>query len=113
MQARAMKPSREDRINLAIVNGCVTLALVLVAYPLYFVLIASVSDPAAIYAGNVWLWPRGLTFAGYERIFATASIWRGYANTIFYAVLGTLLNIAMTVTVAYPLSSRRFSGATC
>ena len=63
-----------------------------------------------IYAGRVWLWPRGLTFAGYERIFNTGPIWRGYANTIFYAVFGTLLNIAMTVTVAYPLSTRRFSG---
>ena len=110
MQPGAIRPSRADRINLAVINVCVTLALVLVAYPLYFVLIASVSDPVAIYAGRVWLWPRGLTLAGYERILGTASIWRGYANTIFYAVLGTLLNIAMTVTVAYPLSTRRFSG---
>ena len=110
VQTGAIKPSREDRVNLAVINGCVTVALVLVAYPLYFVLIASVSDPVAIYAGRVWLWPRGLTLAGYERIFNTASIWRGYANTIFYAVLGTLINIAMTVTVAYPLSTRRFSG---
>lgn len=110
MRAGAIRPSGADRINLAVINGCVTLALLVVAYPLYFVLIASVSDPVDIYAGRVWLWPRGLTFAGYERIFNTGSIWRGYANTIFYAVFGTLLNIAMTVTVAYPLSSRRFSG---
>ena len=110
MRAGAIRPSGADRINLAVINGCVTLALLVVAYPLYFVLIASVSDPVDIYAGRVWLWPRGLTFAGYERIFNTGPIWRGYANTIFYAVFGTLLNIAMTVTVAYPLSSRRFSG---
>lgn len=110
MRAGAIRPSGADRINLAVINGCVALALVVVAYPLYFVLIASVSDPVDIYAGRVWLWPRGLTFAGYERIFNTGPIWSGYANTIFYAVFGTLLNIAMTVTVAYPLSSRRFSG---
>lgn len=110
MRAGAIRPSGADRINLAVINGCVALALLLVAYPLYFVLIASVSDPVDIYAGRVWLWPRGLTFAGYERIFNTGAIWRGYANTIFYAVSGTLLNIAMTVTVAYPLSTRRFSG---
>lgn len=110
MRAGAIRPSGADRINLAVINGCVALALLMVAYPLYFVLIASVSDPVAIYAGRVWLWPRGLTFAGYERIFNTGAIWRGYANTIFYAVFGTLLNIAMTVTVAYPLSTRRFSG---
>lgn len=109
MTATSIKPSREDRFILTLVNVTLTIGLVLVAYPLFFVTIASVSNPNDIYAGRVWLWPRGLTLAGYERIFNTSSIWTGYVNTIIYAVAGTIVNIFMTVTIAYPLASKRFS----
>ncbi len=95
-----------DIVNYAIL-GLVALA---VLYPLYFVVIASFSDPDAINTGRVLLWPVGFNTMGYEKIFADAKIWRSYSNTIFYTVLGTAINIFLTMMLAYPLSRREFCG---
>ena len=93
-----------DIVNYAIL-GLVALA---VLYPLYFVVIASFSDPDAINTGRVLLWPVGFNTMGYEKIFADAKIWRSYSNTIFYTVLGTTINIFLTMMLAYPLSRKEF-----
>lgn len=90
--------------------GFLTVGMLLILYPLFFVLIASVSDPNAIYAGQVWLFPKGLTFDGYERIFNDASIWRGYANSLLYAVVGTAISVTLTLFAAYPLSRKDMIG---
>lgn len=86
------------------------LAALLVLYPLYFIAIASFSDPDAINAGHVILKPIGLNTLGYSRIFADAKIWTAYKNTLIYTVFGTALNVFMTMIFAYPLSRRNFSG---
>ena len=86
------------------------LAALVVLYPLYFVVIASFSDPDAINTGRVVLWPVGFNTMGYEKIFADAKIWRSYSNTIFYTLLGTTINIFLTMMFAYPLSRREFFG---
>jgi len=80
-----------------------------VMYPLYYCVIASFSDPAAIYSGRVIFWPADFTLAGYERIFDYPALWNGYMNTILYVVFGTVLALFLTMTVAYPLSRKRFS----
>jgi len=90
--------------------GSLTIGMLLILYPLFFVLIASVSDPNAIYAGEVWLFPRGFTFDGYERIFNDASIWRGYANSLLYATVGTAISVTLTLFAAYPLSRKDMIG---
>lgn len=87
-----------------------TIGMLLVLYPLFFVLIASVSDPNAIYAGDVWLYPKGLTLDGYQRIFNDSAIWIGYANSLLYAVAGTAISVALTLFAAYPLSRKDFIG---
>jgi putative aldouronate transport system permease protein len=87
-----------------------TIGMLLILYPLYFILIASVSDPNAIYAGDVWLFPKGLTLDGYERIFNDSSIWLGYANSLLYAVVGTVIGVSLTLFAAYPLSRKDFVG---
>ncbi|GJM78829.1 hypothetical protein HMSSN139_13250 [Paenibacillus sp. HMSSN-139] len=87
-----------------------TVVMLLVLFPLYFVLIASFSDPNLIYSGEVWLYPKGLTLDGYERIFNDSSIWLGYANSILYAGLGTLIGVAVTVFAAYPLARKDLVG---
>lgn len=87
-----------------------TVIMLLVLYPLYFVLIASFSDPNYIYSGEIWLFPRGFTLDGYERIFSDSSIWIGYANSILYASLGTLIGVAVTVCAAYPLARKDLAG---
>ncbi|MGO4183403.1 carbohydrate ABC transporter permease [Paenibacillus sp. MCAF9] len=87
-----------------------TIIMLLVLYPLYFVLVASLSDPNYIYSGEVWLFPKGFTLDGYERIFSDSSIWIGYANSILYATLGTLIGVTVTVFAAYPLARRNLAG---
>ncbi len=84
------------------------IAAFLVLYPLYFIVIASVSDPNAINTGRVLFWPVGFNTTGYEKIFADASIWNAYKNTIIYTVVGTAINIVMTMLFAYPLSRKEF-----
>ena len=83
---------------------------VLVLYPLYFIVIASFSDPDAINTGQVVFFPKGFNTLGYQRIFENTKIWRAYGNTIFYTFVGTAINIIMTMLFAYPLSRKDFSG---
>lgn len=80
----------------------------LVLYPLYFIVIASISDPVAINSGKVWLFPQGINFDGYKKIFSDTKIWTAYNNTIFYTVVGTTINIILTMLISYPLSRKNF-----
>lgn len=80
------------------------LLLLIVAYPLYFIVIASISDPAMVINGEVWIWPKKINLAGYEELFKVNRIWVGYRNTVLYAVVGTLVSMVVTVPVAYALS---------
>lgn len=82
----------------------------MIIYPLYFIIIASFSDPNRIYAGDVWLWPRDITFEGYQRIFGDSAIWIGYKNSIVYAVLTAIIGTALAIMAAYPLSRKDFYG---
>ena len=80
--------------------------VVVIVYPLYFVLIASVSDPMAVHRGETFLWPVDVNFIGYEEIMKTRSIWTGYRNTVFYTIGGTVVNITLTLTCAYALTKK-------
>ena len=104
------KRSKED-IFFDIFNYAVLgIITVLVLYPLYFIVIASFSDPDAINTGQVVFFPKGFNTLGYQRIFENTKIWRAYGNTIFYTFVGTAINIIMTMVFAYPLSRKDFSG---
>ena len=72
------------------------------------VLSASLSDPQAVIGNQVWLWPVQPTLRGYAAVFHNKKILTGFANSIYYMVVGTTVNIAMTVLCAYPLSRREF-----
>ena len=86
------------------------LAVILLAviYPLWFIVVASLSDQGAVSSGRVTLWPVGFTLAGYQRVFQDARIWTGYGNTVLYAVLGTALNLVVTMPAAFALSRLEF-----
>jgi putative aldouronate transport system permease protein len=99
-----------DRIFDAIVLVLMTIFLLICLYPLYFILIASISDPNLVATGNVILYPRGITFSGYERIFAYRKIWSGYRNTIIYTSLGTTINVVITVAAGFALSRKTMVG---
>ena len=96
---------RFDVVNI-IVLGLITL---LFFYPMYLCLISAVSSPEEVYAGRVLLFPKGFNSEGFQRVIENDSLWRGYLNTIFYTVLGTCINLALTMTGAFVLSRRTFA----
>jgi putative aldouronate transport system permease protein len=108
--SRKTRKSREDSIFDIIVYFILGIFFVLVAYPLYFIVIASFSDPDAVKRGEVLLWIKDLTLQGYKRILSDSELWLGYLNTVIYAGFGTLLSILCTMGLAYPLSRVQFSG---
>ena len=91
-----------------VINVLLLLTIVAVLYPLWFVVIASFSNPNAVAGGEVLLLPKGVTFAGYAKVFANQRIWQGYLNTIIYSVVGTAVNMAVTIPCAFALSRREF-----
>lgn len=98
------KLSRSDKIFDMINIVLLTLMMLVILYPLYFILIASVSSPTAVNAGEVLLFPKGATLEGYKYVLKDTSIWKGYANTIILTITGTLVNMFLSVTCAYALS---------
>lgn len=105
-----IKPSLEDRI----LNTIITILLVIIGlvtmYPLYLVLIASISDPAAISAGEVMLLPKGLNIDAYKLLLETTDLWIGYRNSLFYTVFGTTLQMLVTTTASFALSRKTMPG---
>ena len=103
---RILSNSPSDRL-FDIFNIAVMIVLLFIfVWPLWFVVIASFSDPYAVWAGKVLLWPVDFTLKGYQELVKYRAIWIGYRNTIFYTVAGTLINMIMTVLCAYPLSRK-------
>ncbi|MBO0981677.1 carbohydrate ABC transporter permease [Microbacterium sp. SD291] len=92
--------------------GMLLVAIVAILYPLYFIVIASVSEPSEILNGNVWLWPSGFTLEGYLRIFSDDSILKGFGNSVLYTVLGTVVSVVTILCAAYALSRKDLFGRT-
>ena len=105
-----IKETRRDRIFNGINLIIVTVCLLLVLYPLYFVVICSFSNPNSVAAGEVWLYPKDITLDAYKTVFENKDILIGYRNTIFYTIVGTLFNLALTLPAAYGLSKKNFMG---
>lgn len=107
-QNSLIKESVGDRIFLVCVYIFVTLALIVTLYPLIYILSASMSDPAAVRTGRMVLWPVDVTLQGYRVILQNSSLWRGYYNTIIYTVVGTSINLLLTIPAGYVLSRDDF-----
>ena len=106
----AIKEPRGDRIFGAVVFVIVTLLMLIVLYPLVYVLSCSVSSPTAVGAGEVVLLPKGFTLMGYKRVFQEPDILLGYKNTLFYTIIGTAINLFVTVPAGYMLSKKEVPG---
>lgn len=96
--------ARSDRVYYFVNHMILFILAVIVIYPLYFVVIASISDPDAVLNGEVYLRPVRITFEGYKRLLNERSIWIGYRNTILYTFFGTTLNILLTIPAGWALS---------
>ena len=98
---------RTSDIILIVITAVV---LFIVAYPLYYVLVASFSNPYDVYAGKTFLLPSGFTLDGYKAVFADPNILTGYANSIKYTVIGTVFSVTMLYISAYPLAQKDLPG---
>lgn len=94
-------------IILVIISLVVTL---IVAYPIYYILVASVSNPYDVYAGKTFIFPSEFTLSGYKAVFAEDSIFTGYINSIKYTIIGTVYSVVLLYMVAYPLAQRDLPG---
>ena len=105
-----MKQSWNDKVFDGICGLFLILFVISVFYPLYFVVMASFSDPVYVNSGEILLYPKGFTLAGYEQIFYTRDVWIGYLNTILYTVGGTTLGTMAVVMAGYALSCKDLWG---
>lgn len=105
---KMVKRSKEDVIFDTIIFIILTIIFLIVAYPLYFIIISSISAPEAVAGGKVVLLPVDINLRGYQEVFKDSRIMRSFLNSVFYTVCGTLINLAVTLPTAYALSRSKF-----
>ncbi len=103
---KAIRISAADRIYYVIINVLLGAFFVIVLAPLINIVASSFSSSDAVLKGKVMLWPVDFNLEGYRAVFDYRGIWRSYANTIYYTVFGTFINLFMTMIAAYPLARR-------
>jgi len=106
----AVKEPRQDKAFNVVNYFVLSIFLLVVLYPLVFIISASISSPIAVSSGEVWLWPVDITFNGYQAVIEYRTIVTGFLNSLFYAGVGTVINVSMTLLAAYPLSRRDLYG---
>ena len=106
---KVRRQGKDLLFDLVLYSICAVM-LILVIYPLWFIVIASFSDPSAVAGGHVWILPVGFTLEGYDELFKQAEVWTGYRNTIVYTVLGTIFGLVVNIPAAYALSRKDLWG---
>lgn len=106
---RVRRQGRDVVFDAILYSVCAVLLLIIL-YPLWFIVIASFSDPSAVAGGHVWVWPVGFTLDGYDELLRQPKVWLGYRNTIAYTVAGTLIGLAVNIPAAYALSRKDLWG---
>lgn len=106
LRKTSVKSTGSDIVFNVVIYSISAVVLLAVIYPLYFIIIASFSEPSAVTTGRVWLAPVGFTLDGYKALLAYDKLWAGYGNTILYTVLGTAFSLAVNVMAAYALSRK-------
>lgn len=110
MASQATRDTGVDRVFNISNYIILTLFLISVAYPLIYVVSASISDPQAVINGEMWLWPVDINFDGYTAVFNNPRIITGFQNSLFYTVAGTFVSVVLTILAAYPLSRKDLAG---
>ena len=105
-----VRRQRKDVVFDVILYTICALLLIVILYPLWFIIIASFSDPSVVAGGHVWLWPVGFTLEGYQELLRQPQVWLGYRNTIAYTVVGTLIGLMVNIPAAYALSRKDLWG---
>lgn len=102
------RKTASDRVVDIAIAMIITLIVLAIIYPLWFIVIASFSQPDAVASGQVILLPKGVSLSGYAKILSDSRIWIGYRNTILYTLVGTAVNLVVTIPAAFALSRREF-----
>ena len=108
MEGKAIGRCKQDVVFDVVIFILLTLIFLIVAYPLYFVIISSFSDPVAVAGGKVTLYPVGITLDGYAKVFKTSEVMRGFANSLLYTFTGVAVNLLCTLPTSYALSRKDF-----
>lgn len=105
-----IRASKGDRVLQGICTAVLLFVLIIVGYPVLYVISCSFSSNMALSNAKVLLWPVDMTLASYKFVFRFEQVWIGYRNTVFYTVAGTLVALFLEITMAYPLSKRNYQG---
>lgn len=107
MTARTVRPHKKKvtAFDCFVVILMLLFAMVFI-YPLWTIVVAAFSDPVEYVKNPLMLWPKNITFYNFGKLMTSVSVWRSYANTLLYALVGTLINVAMTFVMAYALSMK-------
>ena len=104
--ASGIDTARGDRTFYAIVNAIVGVFMLIVLIPLVNIVASSFSSPSAVSSGKVLFWPVEFSLDGYKTVFQNKMIGTAYFNTFFYTIVGTMINLAMTMMAAYALARK-------
>lgn len=110
METNKIKSSRDDKVFDTLLMTFSIVLLIIIIYPIYFIIIASISDPSAVANGQTLLLPKGITMDGYKEVFKNTQIWIGYRNTILYTVLGTAIALFVNIPAGYVLARNDLVG---
>lgn len=105
-----IKKSKEDRVFDFIIYGIATILILITLYPMYFIVIASISDAGLVSSGKIMFLPKGLNVKAYAQLVNYDSIWIGYKNTILYVIVGTVITLIVNIPASYALSRKRLYG---
>ena len=104
------KEMTKDRMVNIIFHIIAIIMILLIIYPLWFVIIASFSNPADVANGDVWFWPKHWEFSGYNELFKQKMFWKSYRNTIIYTLVGTFIALAVNIPAGYAMSRKDLFG---
>jgi ABC-type glycerol-3-phosphate transport system permease component len=110
IKRNAIRNSKSDSVFFFLNYVYLFLCLMVVFYPIWNVIVSSLSSPQAVIAGRVTFWPVQFSLKAYEQVFSNKMLMSGYKNSILYTFVGTCVNIVMTIALAYPLSRKDFVG---
>lgn len=105
-----IKKSKEDRVFDLILYTIAALLILITLYPMYFIVIASISDAGLVSSGEIMFLPKGLNVKAYAQLINYDSIWIGYKNTILYVIVGTVITLIVNIPASYALSRKRLYG---
>lgn len=107
---RKKRMSSSDKVFYTVIGIIMFILTIIVLYPIIYIISASFSSSAAVTEGRVWLWPVDFSLEAYKAVFEYKDLWLGYRNTIFYVVIGTIMNVAVELVCAYPLARKDLWG---